>query len=64
MLGIGDLATGKKNCFIPKLLDILVPENSSPSTFNDIFLVMEREETDLKSFISCGGKLSITKMHV
>jgi len=64
MLGIGDLVKGKKNCFIPKLLDIFVPENSNPSTLNDIFLVMEREETDLNSFMRSGGNLGITKMHV
>jgi hypothetical protein len=27
MLEIGDLVKGKKNCFIPRLLDIFVPEN-------------------------------------
>ena len=64
MLGIGDLVKDKKNCFIPKLLDIFVPENSNPSTLNDIFLVMEREETDLNSFMRGGGNLGITKMHV
>jgi serine/threonine protein kinase len=64
MQGIGDFAKGKKNCFIPKLLDIFVPENSNPSNLNDIFLVMEREENDLNSFMRCGGNLGITKMHV
>ena len=64
MIGIGEIAKNKKNCFIPRLLDIFVPENSNPLNLNCVLLVMEREETDLGRFMSDGGSLGITKMHV
>ena len=64
MIGIGEIARNKKNCFIPRLLDIFVPESSNPLNLNCVLLVMEREETDLNSFMRSGGNLGITKMHV
>jgi hypothetical protein len=48
MTGLGDISKNKKNCFIPKLLDIIVPEGSNSSNLNEIFLVMEKEESDLR----------------
>jgi mitogen-activated protein kinase 1/3 len=54
----------KKSCFFTQLLDIIVPAGTNSSTFNDIFLVLEKEESDLRQFMKSGANLRFGKQHL
>ena len=60
MSGLQEINNGK-NHFFPKLLDCITPTQGD---FNDVFLVMEQEETDLRLLMKSGNSLSFGKDHV
>jgi len=64
MSGLEDVSKNKKSCFFPQLLDIIVPNGSDPSNLNEVFLVLEKEESDLRQFMKCGANLSFGQQHV
>ena len=49
--------TSTKMSFFPKLLDVVVPENTTASNLNVIFFVMDHIDTDMSKVINM-GKLS------
>ena len=38
-------------CFMPELIDLLIPEDEIASEIKNIFIVMEHIETDMKTLI-------------
>jgi mitogen-activated protein kinase 1/3 len=64
MVGLEKVSKNKKSCFFPQLLDIIVPAGTDSSSLNDIFLVLEKEDSDLRKFMKGGANLSFGKQHV
>jgi mitogen-activated protein kinase 1/3 len=63
-IGLEEVSKNKKSCFFPQLLDIIVPADTNSSSLNDIFLVLEKEDSDLRQFMKSGGNLSFGGQHV
>ena len=49
--------TSTKMSFFPKLIDLIVPENTNATNLNVLFFIMEHVDTDMSKVISM-GKLS------
>jgi serine/threonine protein kinase len=64
MSGLEDVSRHQKSCFFPKLLDIIIPKGSNASTLNDVFLVLEKEEADLRQFMKQGQGMTFGPQHV
>ena len=50
--------------FIPQLLDVIIPEGCDSSNFNDIFMVLEYEEIDMRVFMKTGANLQFGQKHI
>jgi hypothetical protein len=57
MSGLKEISIQKKCAFIPELIDVILPQNVEQENLNDIFLIMDLEETDLKLLMKNGSKL-------
>jgi mitogen-activated protein kinase 1/3 len=64
MSGLKEISIQKKCAFIPELLDVIIPQNVEITSINDIFLIMDLEETDLKLLMRNGANLDFGKQHV
>lgn len=51
MMELRNISKGRKCQYIPNLLDIITPEVKDHTLLNEIFLVMETGELDLRSFM-------------
>lgn len=61
MTNLREVSKEKRCRFIPHLLDIIIPDVVD---LQNIFLVMEYEEVDLRVFMQKGGSLAFSKDHL
>ena len=55
---------GKYGSFFTKLIDIIVPQNQDSSNFNDIFLVLEKEQMSLDYFFRNKSNKNFGEKHL
>lgn len=64
MRGLHQTARNGICCFVPELLDLIVPEGEDESNLNNIFIVMEHEQSDLRQLLKLGLQSKLTEDHV
>jgi mitogen-activated protein kinase 1/3 len=65
MRGLKKMIKTTKGCFIPQILEVIVPDSQLYSkSVKDVFVVMEFEMTDLQKLFSNGNQVSFDKNHL
>ena len=64
MRGIHQTAKNGICCFVPELLDLIIPSDEDEDNLKNIFIVMEHEQSDLRQLLKLGGQSKLTEEHV
>ena len=64
MRGLHQTSKNGVCCFIPELIDLIIPEGENASNLQNIFVIMEYEQSDLRQLLKLGLSSKLTEEHV
>jgi len=51
-------------CFVPDLVDVVIPDGENEDNLRSVFLIMEHEQTDLRKLLRLGKESKLSEDHV
>jgi len=64
MRGLHQTSKSGVCCFVPELIDLIIPEGENASNLQNIFLIMEYEQSDLRQLLKLGLSSKLSEEHV